>query len=397
MRTLDESRPAPSPAASRDTSFVAPRSPTEHQIATIWEELFGVSPIGANDNYFDLGGDSLLAATFASRIDATFGIVLSASVLLEAPTVAKLAAAMDRAEYGVKEPLTALRASGRRSPIFFLHNDYGRGLYTHALARCLDSEHPFYAVHLHGLREPERPTTVEAIAASRIQAMRAARRHGPYVLGGHCQGALIALEMARQLRDAGEHVELVVMVDPPAPSRGFRILRHSSNVLAWVRGHFDGVWKAVQWRTRYYQSRIGLLRRASVRAQTDYELRKLTGVAQPLAAAQVGPPARGDGMPDPSVGPDFTASRRVQRRAIQRYVPSSYAGRVVLFRAEQLPAYRPDLGWSRLLPRLEVAVIPGDHHSCITRHVATFGARLNEALRRANPATQFTVSHAESK
>src|SRR5436309_592622 len=57
VRTSDGSRPAQSPAASRDTSFIAPRSPTEHQIATIWEELFGVSPIGANDNYFDLGGD----------------------------------------------------------------------------------------------------------------------------------------------------------------------------------------------------------------------------------------------------------------------------------------------------------------------------------------------------
>ena len=384
--------PPPDPAGSRDACFVAPRSPTEHQIATIWEELFGISPIGANDNYFDLGGDSLLAATLVARIEETCGVVLSPSVLLEAPTVANLAAAMERAESGLKEPLTALRASGQRSPIFFLHNDYGRGLYTHALARCLDPDHPFYAVHLHGLKEAERPATVEAIAASRIQAVRAARRHGPYVLGGHCQGGLIALEMARQLRNAGEHVELVVMVDTAAPSRGFRTLRRASSMLARLRGNFDSVWKELQWRTRYYRGRIGVLRRASARTQIDYAWRTLMGIAQPLAAAQDGPPARGGGALDLSVGSDFTESRRVHRRAIQRYVPPSYTGPVVLFRAEQLPAYRPDLGWSRLLPRLEVAVIPGDHHTCITRHVATFGARLNAVLRRANPAAQSTLS-----
>jgi amino acid adenylation domain-containing protein len=388
--------PPPKPAATRDVGFVAPRSPAEHQIAAIWEELFGVSPIGANDNYFDLGGDSLLAATFVAKIEETCGSVLSPSMLLEAPTVADLAAAMMRMESGFKEPLTTLRASGQRSPFFFLHNDDGRGLYTHALARCLDSDRPFYAVHLHGLDEPGCPTTVEAIAASRIQAVRAARRHGPYVLGGHCHGGLIALEMARQLQEAGEHVELVVMVDTRAPSRGFRTLRRASNVVGGLRGRFDRVWEEITWRTRYYQNRLEILRRASVRSQTDYVLQRLIGLARPVTAVRDGHPARSEGSLDNSVRSDFTESRRVHRRAVQHYLPPRYTNPVVLFRAEQLPAYRPDLGWSRLLPRLEVAVIPGDHHTCITRYVAAFGARLNEILRRADTAVQFTVSKSSS-
>ncbi|TMG83469.1 MAG: hypothetical protein E6H78_12200 [Betaproteobacteria bacterium] len=68
---------------------------------------------------------------------------------------------------------------------------------------------------------------------------------------------------------------------------------------------------------------------------------------------------------------------------MSRYVPPRYAGPVALFRAEHFPAARPDLGWSALLPRLQVVVVPGDHHSCITRHVAAFGAHLDEVLRRA--------------
>jgi hypothetical protein len=163
-------------------------------------------------------------------------------------------------------------------------------------------------------------------------------------------------------------------------------------MLARLRGDFDGVWKELQWRTRYYRSRIELLRRASVRTQMDYAWRTLLGIAQPLTAALDGPPERGGAVLDLSVGSDFTESSRAHRRAIQRYVPSSYTSPVILFRAEQLPAHRPDLGWSRLLPRLEVVVIPGDHHTCITRHVATFGARLNAVLRQPSPAAQFTLS-----
>ena len=391
----EASPPSAKPAAAR-ASFVAPRSPTEHQIAAIWEDFFGVSPIGAYDNYFDLGGDSSRAAALVATIEENCGAVLSPSVLLEAPTVADLAAAMTRVESGFNEPLTALRASGQRSPLFFLHNDYGRGLYTHALARCLDSDRPFYAVHLHGLNEPECPATLEAIAASRIQAVRGARPHGPYVLGGHCDGGLIALEMARQLQEAGEHVELVVMVDTYAPSRGSRTLRHASNVVSRLRGRFDRIWGPIAWRLRYYKTRLEILRRASVRSQTDYVLRKLTGLAQPVTAARDGHPTHSEGALENAVRSGFTESRRAHRRAVQHYVLSPYTSPVVLFRAEQLAAYRPDLGWSKLLRRLEVAVIPGDHHTCITRHVAAFGACLNEILRRADTGVQYTVSKSRS-
>src|SRR5204863_9963420 len=119
--------------------------PLEHQIAALWEELFDVRPIGASDDFFDLGGDSLLAAALMAAIEETCGRVLPPSVLLEASTVARLAAAVLREEGGFDEPLTALRASGARTPFFFVHNADGRGIYTHNLARNLDSARPVYA------------------------------------------------------------------------------------------------------------------------------------------------------------------------------------------------------------------------------------------------------------
>jgi len=209
------------------------------------------------------------------------------------------------------------------------------------------------------------------------------RPHGPYVLGGHCDGGLIALEMARQLQEAGERVELVVMVDTQAPSRGFRTLRRASTVAGEIRERSDRVWQKITWRPRYYQTRLQTLRRANVRSQTHYVLRKLVGLpgSFPAVAEEKSPPS--EGVLGNSVRSDYAESIRVHRRAVKRYVPSRYTSPVVLFRAEQLPAYRPDLGWSRLLSRLEVAVIPGDHHTSITRHVSDFGARLNEILQRS--------------
>lgn len=389
--------PPPRPAAVREVDFVPPRTPMEHQIAAIWEKLFGVSPIGAVDNFFDLGGDSLLAAALVAAIEETCGRVLSPAVLLEASTVAALAATMVRVEGGFNERVTALRASGQLPPLFFLHNDYGRGVYTHGLARCLDPDRPFYAVHLHGLDEPALPATVEAIAANRLQAVRAARRHGPYALGGHCNGGLVALEMARQLRAEGERVEAVVMIDTRAPALGRRALHRASDVLGRLRGlppeargepfvRLDRAREEIDAWARYYRTRLGILRRDGTRAQMDVLGRKLAGTARRLARMLEIRPE----WPDRAPGHErsaLTEPRQTYRRAIRRYAPSTYTGLVALFRAEQFPAHRSDLGWASLLPRLEVGVIPGDHHTCITRHVAALGARLEDVLHRAHDAS----------
>jgi len=359
--------PQPDLEAIRKSHFVAPNSPTEHQMAAVWERVFGVSPIGVNDNFFDLGGDSLRAAALVSAIEETFGRVLKPSVLLTAPTVADMTAATIRLENGLDEPLTALRATGTRAPIFFLHNDYGRGLYTHAIARSLSPEHPFYAVHRDGLDGMGDSPTVEALAGNCVRSLRAARAHGPYVLCGHCHGGLIALETARQLRRAGEEVELVVMVDTRAPIRARRALRRVSTMLGPLgEAAFDGVdtglkhvvraGEEIAWRSAYYRKRIAALGQKINAAETVQQVPR-----EPLAV------------------------RHAYSRAASRYLPARYTGQVALFRAEKFPTRRPDLGWSSLLPQLEIVVVPGDHYTCITRHVAAFTARLDELLRRTLP------------
>ena len=386
--------PAPPDRAPRPDPLATPATPLEHQIAGIWEELFGLAPIGANDDFFDLGGDSLLAAALVTAIEETCGRSLAPSTLLEAPTVAGLAAALQRADRAFDEPLTVLRASGARAPFFFVHNDHGRGLYTHALGRALDPDRPVYAIHLHGLGTRPLPDTVEAIAADRVRAVRAAWPRGPYVLGGHCYGGIVALEMARQLRAAGQRVEAVVMIDTPAPAWRAQLLHGATSALGRVgrlspsrrtalASTVTGAAEVIAERARVGRARLLGLARAGFRRQAAAVGRRLTGAARWVArVAGPGNDAIFRAAPTAVAGAGWEA----YCRAIRRYVPAGYDGAVTLFRAAELRASRPDLGWAPLLPGLEIEVVPGDHHTCVTRHVRVFARRLEARLRRLDEA-----------
>jgi oxalate---CoA ligase len=376
----------------RRAPFVAPRSPLEHQLAAIWEELFDLSPIGAFDDFFDLGGDSLTAATLMTAIEAACHQVLPPAVLLEASTVARLATRILREEDGFKEALTALRASGARTPLFFVHNDHGRGLYTYNLARNLHTDRPVYAIHLHGLAECTLPATVEAIAADRIRAIRAVRPHGPYALGGHCNGGLVALEIAHQLRASGECVELVALVDSRAPSPTRRAVHKAVSALAawrrlppgkgtelYLRLATSSEW--LVWWAAYYRGRLRVLATSGVTAQREFVFRHLAEVVRHVTRFLRRREASQPGAQHPAA---MARTEDAYRQTIRRYVPAPYGGPIVLFLAEELPASRSDLGWStRSLPHLSVVVIPGDHHTCITRHVGSFAVRLEEVLQNA--------------
>ena len=384
---------SPTRDPGRRASFVVPRSPLEHQLAAIWEELFELSPIGAFDDFFDLGGDSLSAVTLMAAIEAVCHRVVPSAVLLEAPTVARLAARILREEDGFNEPLTELCAFGARTPLFFVHNDHGRGLYTYNLARDLQPERPVYAIHLHGLAERTLPATVEAIAADRIRAIQMVRPHGPYALGGHCNGGLVALEIAHQLRALGERVELVALVDTRAPSPTRRALHKAVCTLAAWRRLPPAKGRELYLRlattserlagwAAHYRDRLRVLATSGVTAQREFVLRHLAELTRHVTALLGRREASQPGTQhDPAA---MAPAEDTYRQTIRRYVPAPYAAPIVLFLAEELPASRTDFGWSRrLFPHLSVIVIPGDHHTCITRHVGAFAARLEEVIRNA--------------
>src|SRR5438105_9094732 len=147
---------------------------------------------------------------------------MALATLFAGPTIAQLARALLEArddERGVRTPVVPLHTGGSRRPFFFLHGHYlGTAHYCLPLARALGPDRPLYALDPYRLDDLAVPPPLEEIAATHLEALRAIQPAGPYLLGGFCNGGLVAYEMARQLHAAGQTVDLLVLMDPmPLP------------------------------------------------------------------------------------------------------------------------------------------------------------------------------------
>jgi amino acid adenylation domain-containing protein len=188
-------------------------------LITIWEELLGRKPIGVRDNFFDLGGHSLLAARLMHRIRQLQGKTIPLAVLVQAPTIEKLADVLRNGWSHCWNSLVALQPEGSKAPFFCVHGVGGNVVGFHELARSMRPEHPFYALQSQGL-DGQRSclTSIEQMAAHYIEEIRTVQPTGPYHFGGFSLGGLVAYEMAQQLVARGEEVALVVLFDTYARS-----------------------------------------------------------------------------------------------------------------------------------------------------------------------------------
>src|SRR5690242_6769903 len=206
-------------AARREQQFVPPRDPVELELARRWEELLGVRPVGVQDNFFELGGHSFAAVRLMAQIQRSFGVELSLAALLGAPTVEKLAVLLQGSAQAETGPLVSIQPAGTGKPFFFVHPVGGNVLCYVELAQRLGTERPFYGLQSRGLSGGQEPLReLSEMAASYLEAVRAVQPEGPYLLGGWSMGGVVALEMAHQLRQQGEQVERVVMLDSTMPS-----------------------------------------------------------------------------------------------------------------------------------------------------------------------------------
>jgi pimeloyl-ACP methyl ester carboxylesterase len=193
-----------------DTGYQRPRDPVEIWLARQWQHILGFA-VGIRENFFGVGGNSLDAARVIDAILVEFGVQLPLNVLTEYPTVERLATLLrDHAER-LSGPLVAIQdGDGTRPPLFLVHPDNGQvGPYCR-LAHALGEEFAVFGVQAVGLYSDAEPRrTVPAMAAAYVDAVRAVRPTGPYLLGGCAIGAAIAYEMAARLDD----VRLVAAID----------------------------------------------------------------------------------------------------------------------------------------------------------------------------------------
>ncbi|MEH1968892.1 non-ribosomal peptide synthetase [Nostoc sp.] len=195
-------------------SFIAPRNFAELSLVKLWENLLNTNHIGVTDNFFDLGGHSFLAVRLMAQIQDKFGHNLTLSTLFENPTIEKLAPIVSqRSHKSSNSPLVVINSSGSKTPFFCMHGAGGGINNYFNLSRRLGEDYPFYALeHTPGEEEPE-ITSLEETANKYLQEIRKVQPNGPYLLGGHCYGGVLAFEMAQQLQRQGETVDLLIVID----------------------------------------------------------------------------------------------------------------------------------------------------------------------------------------
>ncbi len=190
-----------------------PRDRVELQLVAIWEQVLGIAPIGTRDNFFDLGGYSLLALRMFSAIEQIFGKRLPMALLFQTPTIEGLADVLrDEGCSARWTSLVAIQGQGTRRPFFVVPGVGGNVLVFARLARLLGEDQPFYGLQAQGLDGKAKPhTRVEDMARHYVEEIRSVQPAGPYLLGGTCTGGLVAYEIAQQLTAQGESVRLAIM------------------------------------------------------------------------------------------------------------------------------------------------------------------------------------------
>ena len=198
--------------------FAEPRDATEIQLARIFAECLGLAEVGIHDDFFAMGGHSLLAVRLVASIKETFGAEIAVGNLIQFSTVAALAAYIRGENSATKGSVITLRPGTQVQPVWMFHPIGGNVFCYLELNRHLNAARPVIAFQSPGLEQTgEADVTVEDMAARYLRDLRATQAHGPYLLGGWCFGGVIAYESARQLRAAGEQVRGIFLIDSRAP------------------------------------------------------------------------------------------------------------------------------------------------------------------------------------
>jgi acetoacetyl-CoA synthetase len=187
-------------------------APAIERLRAIWEVVLGVEPLPDDADFFAVGGTSLLAVRLFHTIAERMGRELPLSTLLEAPTLAELAAIVDDPSRRTGRLVVMRRGAG--TPLFFVHSLWGDVLGMRQLAQAIETDVPVYGLRARGLEPDEEPqTSVEDLARTYVETIRTVQPDGPYRVAGHSFGALVAFEVARQLREAGAEVGWLGLID----------------------------------------------------------------------------------------------------------------------------------------------------------------------------------------
>ncbi|HEY1280125.1 MAG TPA: thioesterase domain-containing protein, partial [Acidimicrobiales bacterium] len=241
-----------------------PRDALEAQLMVRWQEVLGRPDVGIHDDFFDLGGYSLLATRLFGLVEQDTGQRLPVSALFEAPTIAELAGLIRAGQVPTEwASLIPIQSRGSQLPFFYVAPYMISVLQLAHLGVELGEDQPLYGLQPQGL-DGTRPihTRVEEMAEAYIREIKTVQPRGPYRIGGHCAGSWVAFEMARQLEAAGDELDAVVLVDQGPPGIP-QTVRWASYLMFRLRFYFrDGRLRhATAWQLKIALDRLRIRRR----------------------------------------------------------------------------------------------------------------------------------------
>jgi thioesterase domain-containing protein len=360
-------------------SYEPPAGELEAKIAALFAEVFTVDRVGANDDFFDLGGDSILGESLATGISQYIGRDFRVSSLVNHGTPRKIAGLIQQAG---NVPVT----ENERPPIFMVHGLRGIMLPRPDFLAGLAPGQRLRMFELPGIRSAGKMYDwVPDIAAEYVRQLNEEYPSGPVLLGAYCGGCVIAIEMVRQLAEQGRQVPRMVFFDPGGVPH---------NVLdAFLRKKFGGDPTKVRRRERYEPSRVWS-RRLARALRTLIFLQRITDGTRDedftdnryrkfheRKYLRVIANSRGKGAVTPYQSLNLSDEAQAKlRAAVHHYMPQPYQGETFVFCSDEFRWRFEDETsiWLHLLPHRHVQVLGGSHDDVMAATGAT-GAQLMQA------------------
>ncbi|MEO0835854.1 MAG: condensation domain-containing protein, partial [Cyanobacteria bacterium J06642_3] len=344
-----------------------PRNALELRLTKLWSEILDCQQIHLQDDFFELGGSSLLAFRLIGAIETSFDKKLPLSALLQAPTIEKLAKLINQEGQTSSSSWLTTPQPGKSRPTLFCIPPAGNSLLGFAnIAHHLGADYPFYVPQPLGLEGETAPQErVEDMAAQYIQEIQAIQANGPYYLGGRCFGGIVAYEMARQLVQQGEKVALLALIDGGLPPNIYSQMRNA-----------DGSKKAKSLRENW-QSFVYFRRNGQMPTILKYryrqQLRKLRCRLFPKTSE-----------PDPLMA-NVQRVFRSHMKARANYMPSSaYPGKITIFASGTLRLDQQE-SWAELATEgIEYHFVGGSHGTIDQEpYVGILANKIRDSLNRA--------------
>ncbi len=305
---------------------------SEKAMVKIWAKVLNLETVGIDDNFFSIGGHSLLAVELFAQLQSSFDCKLPLSSLFQYPTVRKLSQLIDRQDsYSFSTSLCPIQTSGDKPPLFFINSI----TQAYLLGEHIAKDQPFYCLNIFGLTDyfKNRPSLLqlEKIASKFIQDMRSVSPEGPYLLITYCADAYLTLEIAQQLQQQGDKVAFVGLIDSLFDSNKLNFTDYWQN---FQRFGFDYILEKLKNNLRIFQERTKI-KLAKIKANLSTQKDKVLE----------------DYLADVAFYNSFEHIRNT-------HPLQPYQSKVTFFiSSELLPLYSSDL------PDTEVQQVPGYHHA----------------------------------